>query len=135
MDAFMVHVASLKEIEQRFGTTTPRRQFLFARLKLLFNDLVATGAVKHLYLFGSFVSGKPSPNDIDLLIVMNSGFTTANLSGKTLEIFQHDICKIRYHADAFWVTEAIGDDRIADLLDVFSRDRERQEQNIFEVRV
>lgn len=101
MDTLMVHVASLKEIEQRFGTTTPRRQFLFARLKLLFDGLVATGAVKHLYLFGSFVSGKPSPNDIDLLVVMNSGFTTVNLSGKTLEIFQHDICKIHYHADVF----------------------------------
>ena len=66
---------------KRFGTATPRRQFLFGRLQALVNDLVSTGSVKRIYLFGSFVSGKSSPNDIDLFIVMEAGLTTAQLSG------------------------------------------------------
>lgn len=120
---------------KRFGTATPRRQFLFGRLQDLVNDLVSTGSVKRIYLFGSFVSGKSSPNDIDLFIVMEAGLTTAQLSGKVSEVFQHDLCRIRYHANVFWVTEVIGDERIDDLLDVFSRNREKQQRPIIEVKV
>ena len=131
----MFQIASLEEIGKRFGTTTPRRQFLFGRLQAVVNHLLSTGSVRNIYLFGSFVSGKASPNDIDLFVVMESGFTTAHLRGEALEVFQHDRCKIRYHADVFWVTGAIGNERITDLLDVFSRDREKREQPIIEVRV
>ena len=120
---------------KRFGTATPRRQFLFGRLQALVNDLVSTGSVKRIYLFGSFVSRKSSPNDIDLLVVMEAGFTTAQLSGRVSEVFQHDLCRIRYHANVFWVTEVIGDERIDDLLDVFSRNREKQQRPIIEVKV
>jgi hypothetical protein len=86
-------------------------------------------------LFGSFVSGKPSPNDVDLLVVMDAGFSTTHLGGTGLEVFQHDLCRIRYDADVFWVTEAVGNDRIEDLLDVFSRDRDGRDQSIFEVTI
>lgn len=86
-------------------------------------------------MFGSFVSRKPAPNDIDLFVVMEAGFTTGHLSARALEAFQHGLCKIRYHADLFWVTEAVGDERISDLLDVFSRDREKQPQPIIEVKL
>jgi predicted nucleotidyltransferase len=135
MDTSMIQTASLEEIRQRFGTATARRQFLFGRLQALINHLLATGSLKHVYLFGSFVSGKASPNDVDLFAVMEAGFTTAHLSGTALEAFQHDRCKIRYHADVFWVTSAIGEERISDLLDVFSRNREKQQQPIIEVKV
>lgn len=91
--------------------------------------------MRHVYLFGSFVGGKAAPNDIDLFVVMEASFTTAHLSGRALEVFRHDLCKIRYHADLLWVTEAIGEERISDLLDVFSRNREKQQQPIIEVEV
>jgi hypothetical protein len=62
-------------------------------------------------------------------------FSTTNLSGQDLDIFQHDLCRIRFHADVFWVTEAVGADRIEDLLDVFSRNRDSQPQPIVEVQL
>ena len=66
---------------------------------------------------------------------MEAGFTTARVGARALEIFRHDTCKIRYHADVFWVTEAIGQEPIADILDVFSRDREKKQQAIVEVKL
>ena len=89
--------------------------------------------MKHIYLFGSFVTGKDSPNDIDLLVIMKGTFSTANLSGTDLDVFQHDVCRILFHADVFWVTDTVGADRIEDLLDVFSRNRKGQAQPIIEV--
>jgi predicted nucleotidyltransferase len=130
-----VSTASVKEIETRFGTSTPRRQFLFQQLQTLINRLRVVGGVKQIFLFGSFVTGKPSPNDIDFLVVMNGTFSTANLRGQDLDIFQHDLCRIKFHADLFWVTESVGTDQIQDLLDVFSHDREGQAQPIIEVQL
>jgi predicted nucleotidyltransferase len=94
-----------------------------------------TRNVRQIYLFGSFVSGKALPNDVDLLVVMNASFSTTQIGGKVLELFQHDVCRIRYHADLFWVTEAVGNARIEDLLEVFSRDREGRAQSVIEVKL
>jgi len=131
----MAEIASLDGIRIRFGTSTPRRQFLFRQLEIIIDQLLVTRNVRQIYLFGSFVSGKASPNDVDLLVVMNAGFSTTQIGGKVLELFQHDVCRIRYHADLFWVTEAVGNARIEDLLEVFSRDREGRTQSVVEVKL
>jgi predicted nucleotidyltransferase len=131
----MAEIASLDDIRIRFGTSTPRRQFLFRQLEIIIDQLLVTRNVRQIYLFGSFVSGKASPNDVDLLVVMNAGFSTTQIGGKVLELFQHDVCRIRYHADLFWVTEAVGNAQIEDLLEVFSRDREGRTQSVVEVKL
>ena len=131
----MAEIASLDDLRIRFGTSTPRRQFLFRQVEIIIDQLLVTKSAKQVYLFGSFVSGKASPNDVDLLVVMNAGFSTTQLGGKVLELFQHDVCRIRYQADLFWVTEVVGNARIEDLLEVFSRDREGRAQSVIEVKL
>jgi len=131
----MAEIASLDDLRIRFGTSTPRRQFLCRQLEIVIDQLCVTRSLKQVYLFGSFVSGKASPNDIDLLVVMNAGFSTTQLGGKALELFQHDLCRIRYHADLFWVTEAVSRASIEELLEVFSRDREGRSQSVIEVKL
>jgi hypothetical protein len=127
--------ASIDQIRARFGCGTPRRVFLFQQLQAVIHRLRITGNVKQIYLFGSFVTGKDYPNDIDLLVIMNAAFSTASLSGKDLDVFQHDVCRILFNADVFWVTDSVGADRIEYLLDVFSRNREGQVQPIIEVQL
>jgi predicted nucleotidyltransferase len=131
----MAEIAALDDLRIRFGASTPRRQFLFRQLEIVIDQLRVTGSLKQVYLFGSFVSGKASPNDVDLIVVMKAGFSTTQLGGKVLELFQHDLCRIRYHADLFWVTEAVGRASIEDLLEVFSRDREGRAQSVIEVKL
>jgi hypothetical protein len=131
----MHQTLSRADIGLRFGTSSPRRQFLFEQLEVLASLLRGTGRAKAVFISGSFVGGKISPNDVDLFVVMAAGFTTADLSEPALSVFQHDICRIRYHADVFWVTEAVGEDQIQTVLDVFSRDRDGRNQAIFEVKL
>ena len=78
----MAEIASLDDLRIRFGTSTPRRQFLFRQVEIIIDQLLVTKSAKQVYLFGSFVSGKASPNDVDLLVVMKAGFSTTQLSGK-----------------------------------------------------
>ena len=124
---------SLEEVRQRYGSATPRRQFLFARLQIIIQLLIETGQLGRLYLLGSFTTAKLTPNDLDCLVVMAAGFTTELLALPHLNVFQHDACRLTYHTDVFWVTEAIGQDVIDAMLDVFSRDREGAPQPIIEV--
>jgi len=126
---------TLEEIRQQYGESTPRRQFLFRRLQTVTQLLSEIGYLRHLYLFGSFTTGKPNPGDLDCLAVMAAGFTTLNLPAHLLDVFQHDLCRLYYHADVFWVTEVVGREHIEAMLAVFSHDRHGAFQPIVEVTI
>jgi hypothetical protein len=126
---------TLEAIRQEYGDSTPRRQFLFRRLQTVTRLLSETGSLRHLYLFGSFTTAKPTPGDIDCLAVMAVGFATVNLPAHLLDVFQHDLCRLYYHADVFWVTEVVGREHIEAMLPVFSHDRHGAVQPIVEVAI
>ena len=126
---------TLEEIRQQYGESTPRRQFLFRRLQTVTRLLSETGSLRHLYLFGIFTTAKPIPGELDCLAVMVAGFTTMHLPAHLLDVFQHDWCRLYYHADVFWVTEVVGREHIEAMLAVFSRDRHGALQPIVEVTV
>jgi hypothetical protein len=124
---------SLEEIRQQYGESTPRRQFLFRRLQTVSRLLSETGSLRYPYLFGSFTTAKANPGDLDCLAVMAAGFTTVNLPAHLLDVFQHDLCRLYYQADVFWVTEMVGREHIEAMLAVFSHDRQGAFQPIVEV--
>ncbi len=126
-------VISIGEVKRRFGTSTPKRQFLFERFQAVFNLLHETGKVKHVYLFGSFPAAIPSPNDVDLFVVMAADFTTRGLREDLADVFTHHACRMRYNTDVFWVTDAVGEEQIKVALDVFSRSRAHEPQAVLEV--
>jgi hypothetical protein len=82
-----------EEIRQRYGESTPRRQFLFRRLQTVTRLLSETGYFRPQYLFGSVTTAKPNPGDVDCLAVMAAGFITVNLPAHLLGVFQHDSCR------------------------------------------
>lgn len=126
-------VISLEALKVRYGTRTPRRQFLFERLLVVMQLLRQTGRLSRVYLFGSFITQAPSPNDVDMFVIMTKDFTTAGLSEEHLVVFTHEHCRIRYNIDVFWVTEAIGESSAQSMVEVFSRGRSGQHQGIVEV--
>jgi hypothetical protein len=129
----IAEVISLEAVRERFGASTPRRQFLFQRFQMVFDLLHETGKVKHVYVFGSFVAAIPSPNDVDLLAIMAADFTMRGLREDGVSVFTQNVCRIRYNADVFWVTEGIGEEQIKAALDVFSRNCMQEPQALLEV--
>ena len=71
----IAEVLSLQAVREPFGSSTPRRQFLFERFQLVFDLLHQTGKVKHVYLFGSFAAAIPWPNNVDVFVIMTADFT------------------------------------------------------------
>lgn len=70
-----LHDCSLEEVRARFGTfqESDRRQELFRRLTELAAACQRSGLFEALLVDGSFVTAKPAPNDIDLLLVLRPG--------------------------------------------------------------
>ncbi len=56
-------------------------------------------------------------------------------TGSLLDVFQHDLGRLYYHADVFWVTEVVGREHIEAMLAVFFHDRHGALQPIVEVTV
>jgi hypothetical protein len=71
-----VHRAALREVLNRFGQATVQRRLVGMRLKRVYELTVATGGLKRFIVFGSFVSTKPEPNDVDVFLVMNDTSTS-----------------------------------------------------------
>lgn len=69
-----IHDCSLRELGERFGTfhSTDRRPRLYEKLQEYLIQVRSTGLVVAIIVNGSFVTSKPDPGDIDLIIVLPS---------------------------------------------------------------
>jgi len=70
-----IHDCSLPELRVRFASFqgSDHRARLFTRLEELVGVMQRSGLFEALLIDGSFVTGKPAPNDIDLLAVLRPG--------------------------------------------------------------
>lgn len=59
-----IHIATIKEVEQKFGTSSARRKLLVSGLRTAIKQFEQVG-VQRVYVDGSFTSDKEEPNDID----------------------------------------------------------------------
>lgn len=62
-----VHDAEWEEIDELFGAT-PRRRKMLARLLAFLHWANREAQFNHAYLGGGFISQKPTPGDIDLVL-------------------------------------------------------------------
>jgi hypothetical protein len=69
-----VHLASLDEVLARFGQGTTQRETVTARLVRVHKLASATGKLERFIIFGSYVTAKPDPNDVDIILVMRDDF-------------------------------------------------------------
>lgn len=67
-----VHECTLDEIEASFGQfcVSDRRPRLFRDLKRYVEDVRQAAVGRYLVVNGSYVTGKPDPNDIDVLLIL-----------------------------------------------------------------
>src|SRR5207237_10523448 len=70
-----VYDCTMAELKARFGVfqRSDRRLRLFAQLELFLSEAARTGLVISVIVDDSFVTAKPEPNDIDLIVVVAAG--------------------------------------------------------------
>ena len=98
-----VHQSGLHEVIARFGKQTPRRRLVAARLQRVFETAMATDAVARLIVFGSFVTAKEEPNDVDVFLLMEDEFDVRLLTGEARLLFDHGTAQAHFGASVFWL--------------------------------
>jgi hypothetical protein len=71
-----IHLATEDEVFVWFATPSARRQWLGDQLRSLLALAKSTGQLPDVFLWGSFVTSKEVPNDLDVLLVMGTEFST-----------------------------------------------------------
>ena len=62
-----VHESPLARVIARFGASSDRRKPLAIRLERIYHIAIQTGHLARFVVFGSFVTNKGEPNDVDVL--------------------------------------------------------------------
>src|SRR3954453_17953233 len=97
-----VHRATLPEVLERFGRGSAQRCAVADRLERVYQLVRSTGQLARFVVFGSFVTAKDEPRDVDLILLMEDTFDLASVEGEAALVFQHLNADAHFGASVFW---------------------------------
>lgn len=85
------------------------------RLQRIYQLAAATGHLARFIVFGSFVTDKPDPNDVDVFLLMEDSFDVLNATGEAQLLFEHGTAEVYFGASVFWLRRlaALGGEQAA----------------------
>jgi hypothetical protein len=73
------------------------------RLERVYAAARASGQLARFILFGSFVTDKPEPDDVDVFLLMDDAFDASLLQGEGRLLFDHGAAQAHFGASVFWL--------------------------------
>jgi hypothetical protein len=98
-----VYATTWGEMVGRFGAAEGRREECIRRLAHVRTLAARTDCLDRLVIFGSFVTAKPEPNDVDIVLIMNDRFRLEDCPLESRGLFDHAVAQARYGVSAFWI--------------------------------
>jgi hypothetical protein len=92
-----------------------------------------TGQLRRIFVWGSFVTAKPAPGDLDILLIMDENFEVDRVAGPAREVFDCTRAKLRFESDVFWARASIGNEMLSLWLDTYQTSRSFQKRGIVEL--
>jgi hypothetical protein len=97
-----VYSATLADVLARFGGGSRKRQEVTARLLRIVNLATATNDVDRLILYGSYITTKVEPNDVDLVLLMRESSQPETYPPDIQALFNHMRAHDELGASIFW---------------------------------
>src|SRR5207244_870843 len=66
----------------------------------------STGHLARFIVFGSFVTAKSEPNDVDIFLLMEDSFDVRQVSSEARLVFDHAAAQNLLGASVFWIRRA-----------------------------
>jgi len=128
-----VHVAGWQEFQSRFCGSSLRRVWLSGRLRALLELAAANGKLRRVFIWGSFVTAKPAPRDLDILLIMDEDFEVDGVAAPAQAVFDSARAKLLFQSDVFWARASIGDDVLQLWLETYQTSRSFRKRGIVEL--
>lgn len=110
-----IYKATLPEVVEHFGTQNLERRQVAQRLVRIYDLAIRTKYLKRFIVFGSFITAKLYPNDVDIFLLMDDDFEPNDVSGESAIIFSNLAAQEYEGASVFWLRSfaAIGGEQNA----------------------
>ena len=129
-----VHQATLVEVVERFGQDAPERVRVTERLQRVIALAQETGKLEQVFIWGSYVTDKPDPGDIDLFLIMSPDFELNDYTGEMRLVFDSEAAERELGTTVFWITSSAGSQTtVAFFLEQFQSRRDGGRRGIVEV--
>ena len=102
-----VHQATIDEVIAQFGSRTSQREIITARLQRIYQLAKDTGNLQRLIIFGSYITAKPEPNDIDVVLVFDDDFDMEACSEEGKRLLDHQQATKEFGASIFWIRPSL----------------------------
>lgn len=104
------------------------------KLRFLYDLSSTTHHLARFLVFGSFVSGKRAPRDVDIILVMAEAFRVEDTSREAQTLFSHADAEARFGASIFWIREgSLMPAEMAEFLDTWQIGRDGRRRGLLEI--
>ncbi len=128
-----VYRVTLSEVLERFGQGSPQRQAVAGRLERIYEFVSSTGELAHFVVFGSFVTTKDDPNDVDIIMIMEDTFDLASVTGEATIPFQHAEADAHFGASIFWTRRSGAFGGVQAMIEYWQVRRDGKRRGIIEI--
>jgi len=129
-----IYLASLDEVLERFGTGTSTRERGGNLLRLIVESARKYPTIKRILIWGSFVSAKQEPADLDYSIVVDPRHSTTAIEPADRRFFVPYDANLYYGADrGYLVLREYPLDDYFQKLELICHDRRKRPRGILEV--
>lgn len=98
-----VYRATLNAVVERFGYGTQQREDVTSRLVRIYGIAYRTGKLERFVLFGSYVTSKSAPGDVDIILIMRDDFRESDYTEELLPLLDHQRAQRELGASIFWI--------------------------------
>jgi hypothetical protein len=102
-----VYRSTLADVVTRFGGGTEQRRAVTAVLERIYRLFRETHRGERFIIFGSFVTAKTDPNDVDIVMVMRDDFEFNKCEGETRMLFDHLQAGAIFGTSVFWIRPCV----------------------------
>ena len=128
-----VHLAPVTEIITRFGGHNAVRRDMAQRLQRILALAHGTGQLRRAFVWGSFVTAKLEPADIDLMFVMSADFRSEQCPPSVRQVFDGEAAERVLGATILWTREDVPRSLLDAFLEQWQIDRGGRRRGIVEV--
>ena len=93
----------------------------------------SSGKLLRLFVWGSFVTAKPVPKDLDILLIMGEDFEVEEMDERAGSVFDSVKARLMFEADVFWARNSIGEEMLKLWLDTYQISRDFRKRGIVEL--
>ncbi|MEP6923728.1 MAG: hypothetical protein ABI954_04615 [Pyrinomonadaceae bacterium] len=97
-----IYPATLQETLDRFGEGSLQRQLVARRLVKVYRLAKSTDRLSRFVIYGSFVTNKENPNDVDVFLVMDENFDKDAFGSEVRKVFEHLESQNDFGVSIFW---------------------------------